>query len=138
MLPLSKEQRNSILTSALQQDLMLQFWLQSLLYATRYPSVIPTKLQAVCIQLKIHQSLSNLIKIQVGILDKNEMFQFFFGLLLNNVSISAALSQDGSWTAEAETVETAVIDFPHESSFVDIWTRVCVYCVCACALVQTI
>ena len=36
------------------------------------------KLQAVCIQLKIHQSLSNLIKIQVGILDKNEMFQFFF------------------------------------------------------------
>ena len=53
------------------------------------------KLQAVCIQLKIHQSLSNLIKIQVGILDKNEMFQFF-GLLLNNISISAALSQDGS------------------------------------------
>ena len=88
------------------------------------------KLQAVCIQLKIHQSLSNLIKIQVGILDKNGMFQFFFGLLLNNISISAALSQDGSWTAEAETVETAVIDFPHESSFVDIWT--------SCALVQTI
>ena len=37
------------------------------------------KLQAVCIQLKIHQSLSNLIKIQVGILDKNEFN--FFGLI---------------------------------------------------------
>ena len=81
------------------------------------------KLQAVCIQLKIHQSLSNLIKIQVGILDKNEMFQFFWPHI-------SQLSQDGSWTAEAETVETAVIDFPHESSFVDIWT--------SCALVQTI